>query len=67
MRLAPITVAAAAGPGVGRDVCTVAAFLSGPKASDDEKNLHFGEIKELVLANRWNDALEYIRTVARTV
>ena len=67
MRLAPITAGAAAGPDVGRDVCTVAAFLSGTKASDDEKNLHFGEIKELVLANRWNDALEYIRTVARTL
>lgn len=63
MRLAGITEDAS----TGRDVCAVAVYLSGSKASDDEKNFHFGEIKAMVLADMWIDALFYIRTVARTL
>lgn len=63
MRLAAITTDIS----TGRDVCAVAVHLSGSKATDDEKHFHYGEIKAFVLADRWIDALEYIRTVARTL
>ena len=63
MRLAAITTDIS----TGRDVCAFAVHLSGSKATDDEKLFHFGEIKALILADRWLDALEYIRTVACTL
>lgn len=63
MRLAAI----ATDVSTGRDVCAVAVHLSGSKATDDEKLFHFGEIKALILADRWIDALDYVRTVARTL
>ena len=50
-----------------RSVCAVAVYLSGTKATRDEKLFHFGEIKALVMADRWIDALEYTRTVSLTL
>ena len=63
MRLAATTTDAS----MGRDVCAVAVYLSGTKATHEEKFFHFGEIKALVVEDRWVDALEYIETLARTL